>query len=664
MAKNPSQSGREIVVIMDFIANELKNTTFWRDYDIHILGGTGHQGRELVRELADLVAKVESGINSVSVWVRPNHKKEQDLFLNNQNYLFTTGKQETYNKLADIFKFPTLTSLDDLQSIVKLEDNYDVSSLLVITTRYNFEDLVVTGNNAFRITSEGQKQLSEKEVMHMVQTTFFNSPGTYKGCLQQLADAIDLKDEIGQVIKPFQPKGELSRIGFLPSNLIGINELGKAIKGYKGTVINQTNPVDVISYALAAQADIPVNRIIGASATDFARFISEILRLYYEHHKIPFRGKIEAPPILGTHDDGLTFDPLKIKFDGKTFNEVFGKYSQEASEILKRNVRGFGIDSKKLYSQTSIDTVRNSLIPYILNTMEDKVTKPIRGSVYFKDAEVFTGLDFIMQAGTIVSSNAMVLAELDKQTRTEFKEGTMAVKEITETLVGHGYMQELKPRMVEAITPTESVSAFNLLIEKITDLTNALDYSNALSASERALKEEELETLRKQTSLDSSQSAVYPLSQSEIPLIQDDYKTIEGNYWNKIRKITISDKYLLSPKQIVNLVSTKKGFIEAIEEELTHYGDLDFIKEKLGSNEIDIEIKSRWEQEKQYRDGISREGVQVVQDLRSVSKSITGTEHDVLKRRYKKSLIELEPVFINRDTWNSYKILTDVLGDA
>ncbi len=419
------------------------NSKLLRDSTINIIG-SGHQGKRLTEELAYLIKEPRSRIKKVNVWFK---KKESvnlsDDLSNRFNFLLTSDRNSQYEQIMDTIRFKEFTNLDSLSEITKNAiDDEKNADLLVVASRYNFDSLF---NGEVPKSLNELKQLKESSIINLIQTSILGAPYSYSGCLDIAQGIQKRRVLLKELIENFQHSRGISkrRLGMLENNIIGITELGKTINGYPGTAINIVNDLNITNYDLAAEAEIPINRIIGPAMNDSARLHVALRTEYYEHYGKKFVGNISIPSVSGPHGIGMSFERDKIMFGDQYFNNVFGKYSDEIYASLKDKVHKYGILFVKNHGKTSIDTVYNSLLPVINSLLTEESNTLHRGTVFNEDFNAFTGLNFRVQRGTVIVDAAKI-SDSSEEVLSEFVDNTKTVQELTQLLVDEGHFSKLK----------------------------------------------------------------------------------------------------------------------------------------------------------------------------------------------------------------------------
>lgn len=445
-------------------------TNFWRNTNINVLG-YGNQGRRLVEELAYICRSPLSKIKGINVWV-PNFRDgkienyEND-FHQRFNFLLThSGGSEDYEKIMNLVKFNGFNRLNDLSSIVDnaRDDEYN-ADLLIIASRYKFDMLF---SDKFPKSKLELKEIEKFKLMRLIQSNIFNAPYDYDACVNLALNIQKKQLNLEQLITDFQKDRGINqgRLNMLSSNIIGITELGKVIKQYPGTVINIVNDVNITNYALAAEAKLSINRIVGPSSNDFARLqvlLREVYKYYFAEN---FQGEIKVPTLKGPHGGTLVFEREKIYFNNKSFNQIFGEDADSVYEKVKEDLFKYGMSFAKRNNRSCEDTVFNSLQPVILSVITDD-SNIYRGSVFNRDFNAFTGLDFRIQRGNIFS-DADTVSNLNQEVIGEFIEGTRIVQELTNLLVEEGYFPKISSvkSVLREIPPTNNdcISSLNSLL--------------------------------------------------------------------------------------------------------------------------------------------------------------------------------------------------------
>jgi L-lactate dehydrogenase len=103
-------------------------------------------------------------------------------------------------------------------------------------------------------------EVAEGEAMDLAQGSTFYPAATVR--VATMAEMRDTRAVVIAVGNGSLPGGK-SRLEQLAKNVGIVREIGAALKGYTGTVVVVSNPVDVLTHALAHAADLPPERVIG-----------------------------------------------------------------------------------------------------------------------------------------------------------------------------------------------------------------------------------------------------------------------------------------------------------------------------------------------------------------------------------------------------------------
>ncbi|MFH1770085.1 MAG: hypothetical protein ABH828_00860 [archaeon] len=423
---------------LEFLEKQVKRGTAqtkdsWRDYTINVIG-YGNIGKNYVRGLEPLILEPDSNIKQVNVWIRNSVEDAAIEFHNDFNSL----EWKDYDKIVEKVKFKRFWQIEDLTEITEnAKDNSEESDMLVLFSRYNFKNI-----------AKNLENLSKQEVVNKIRTTIKGNPKSYQDALIYLNTALKQSLDLEAIITGFQQETgiNISRFNLLPGNIVGLKHLGSVLKGYQGTVVNLVNDIDITNYVFAAEADIPVNRIIGPADTDVARLKTAIKDVYFDFTGEVYKGEIESPPIYGSHGEFMAFEYTKIKFGSISFQVIFGEESENIGNLLLDKVKKYGIDFKEKNEVTSIDTIRNTLLPLTAAIVSEKPEKTFRGSIYHKEFNGFAGLNFEIKGGTVITPEVAIMESLSSECEKDFRKGTKIVQELTSLLAEKGYIQELNPR--------------------------------------------------------------------------------------------------------------------------------------------------------------------------------------------------------------------------
>jgi len=521
-------------IILEEILAELEEGHAWRDYTINMIG-YGTQGKPTLFGLGQLITQHPTNIKRINVWLRSGYEdRKREFETQFSGLLKSSSTRGIYDRLTNIVQFHPFHRINNLGAkiVSNAQNNQEESDLLVITARYDdFNKIMrIDSNKVIVLDNENkEKVLEEPTVLKIVQTTINNSPDSYEECAEVLRETLEKRSKLEELVSGFQKrKGtQLERFSMLRDNVIGITELGKAISGYPGTVLNLVNDTEITTYGLCAEAEIPINRIFAPAENDVAR-LQVILRSHYEKEKNEkFIGDIDFLNVYGGHGEFITFDYKKIRFNHQPFEEVFSDSPEGHYEIIREEAMKFGTTFAKRNKRTSDDTVWCSTIPVIKGVISE-TPKSYRGGVFNSDFQAFTGLNFRLKAGTIIQPDAKNIEQLSQRVQDEFLEGNKTIKELTNLLIEKEYFKRIKNLELAPIPDIpkqerkgfvgrlvrgqeelrtdmayvkSEVGRLSQMEERIEELTKELKKAKRMPDEERIRKETELKNLQMEEAL-------------------------------------------------------------------------------------------------------------------------------------------------------------------
>jgi len=103
-------------------------------------------------------------------------------------------------------------------------------------------------------------EVAEGEAMDLAQGSSFYPAATVRvASMAEMREASAVVVAVGNGSLP----GGKSRLEQLAKNVGIVRDIGRALRGYAGIIIVVSNPVDVLTHALALAADLPPSRVIG-----------------------------------------------------------------------------------------------------------------------------------------------------------------------------------------------------------------------------------------------------------------------------------------------------------------------------------------------------------------------------------------------------------------
>ena len=175
------------------------------------------------------------------------------------------------------------------------------------------------------------------------------------------------------------------RIMELKENRKIVKEIFKNFSDYKGIIINISNPCDIISYLIAEETKLPLNRIIGSGTLLDSVRLKLTISNYYN-----LDSKDVSALVIGEHGTSqvLVYSNCTYKNDSlsnylKNNNLSFNKQALD-DEVRKAGSNIFGVKNRTEYGIASCVT-------YIIKQIiEDKgTTLPLSTPYYFKNKLIY-----------------------------------------------------------------------------------------------------------------------------------------------------------------------------------------------------------------------------------------------------------------------------------
>jgi L-lactate dehydrogenase len=153
-----------------------------------------------------------------------------------------------------------------------------------------------------------------------------------------------------------------TRLNLLRDNVATVRELGRALRGYTGLVIVVTNPVDVLTYAMAESSGLPPERVIGTGTMlDTARLrhaLGEELRL---------DPRAVHAQVVGEHGDSEVVLWSSAQVGGLSLREWPGWTAAREREVAEQvRTAAYEIIRRKGATNHAIGLVTAALLRWIL----------------------------------------------------------------------------------------------------------------------------------------------------------------------------------------------------------------------------------------------------------------------------------------------------------
>jgi L-lactate dehydrogenase len=174
-----------------------------------------------------------------------------------------------------------------------------------------------------------RKEVAEGEAMDLAHgASFYPSAIVRTATIQEMNDADVIVVAAGRGGRP----GE-SRLELLRDNAAVIRTIGEQLRGYRGTIVMVTNPVDILTHVMTAVSGLPSARVVGTGTMlDTARLKQIISRLVHiDPHSIHAH-------VVGEHGDSEVVLWSAARIAGIPLREWPG-WSAEREPALAEEVR-------------------------------------------------------------------------------------------------------------------------------------------------------------------------------------------------------------------------------------------------------------------------------------------------------------------------------------
>ena len=277
-----------------------------------------------------------------------------------------------YGKLAE----KTISYLSQLNH---LQIGEPINEIIVLTTDEKYSDL-----------EKKEKEISAENKIKIRPVLYKNDSMSEYRDFSKIKEL--LKADMILVTAGNDPKNAISREECINANLPLIKEIGKNLMGYNGLVLVATNPVDIMTYALASSSKLPYDQVVGLTQTDTNRF------KYYlsKYFNIPMENITAF--VIGAHNDTMVPLLSYVKTNGISLldiisNEKSLKDVRDMTMDVRDMTRDYGLFFKK-EGKTPIDSPAKSLVDTIIAAVKGlglEENEIVTTSRYHKEDGIFIG---------------------------------------------------------------------------------------------------------------------------------------------------------------------------------------------------------------------------------------------------------------------------------
>ncbi len=257
------------------------------------------------------------------------------------------------------------------------------------------------------LVSDLRTDVAEGEAMDLAQGSTFYPAATVR--VATMADMRDTSAVVVAVGNGSLPGGK-SRLEQLAKNVGIVREIGTALKGYAGIVIVVSNPVDVLTHALAHAAELPPSRVIGTGTMlDTARLRQMVAQ------QLTLDSRSIHAHVVGEHGDSEVVLWSTARVGGSPLLQWPGWSTPSADSIAiaVRNA-GYEIVKRKGTSNHAIGLVTAELLRSVLRN-EQRVLTVSRVQT---DVPGFTDVALSLPAVVgAAGATVLVLPEMSKDER-------------------------------------------------------------------------------------------------------------------------------------------------------------------------------------------------------------------------------------------------------
>lgn len=278
------------------------------------------------------------------------------------------------------------------------------------------DELVLVDINAQKVTSECQDlRDSVAYLPHRVKINV----GTYA----DLGDCDVIVNSVGKIDILRENRDRTDEMNFTVSAVRGYVEQVKA-SGFRGVVVNITNPCDVVTYELAKGLGLPKGRVFGTgTGLDTSRLLSALARQTGVDHK-----SITAY-MLGEHGNQQFAAWSAVSFKGKPLDEwakTDTRFRFDRAALQKESIGGGWVTfSGKFCTEYGIATTAARMVSIVLH--DEKQIMPASAELWgeYGETGVFAGVPCVIGKDGV---EEVVELSLTKEEQAEFKKACDVIR--------------------------------------------------------------------------------------------------------------------------------------------------------------------------------------------------------------------------------------------
>jgi L-lactate dehydrogenase len=217
------------------------------------------------------------------------------------------------------------------------------------------------------LLSDLRTEVAEGEAMDLGQgSTFYPAATVRVATLAEMREASAVVVAVGNGSLP----GGKSRLEQLAKNVGIVREIGAALVGYAGIVVVVSNPVDVLTHALADAAGLPPSRVIGTGTMlDTARLRQMVAQ------QLTLDSRSIHAHVVGEHGDSEVVLWSTARVGGSPLMQWPGWSTSSASAVADAvRMAGYEIVKRKGTSNHAIGLVTAELLRSVLRNEQRVLT--------------------------------------------------------------------------------------------------------------------------------------------------------------------------------------------------------------------------------------------------------------------------------------------------
>lgn len=374
------------LVLDPFIKDILEQEGLPRPGRIDMIGH-GRQGSRLTDRLLLDMARSED-IRQLRIWVPGRGRlagyakiRAQRVLDDNKHVL--TSHFGPYGKRLFTSDFE-IRSYDELAELEEIVGDSNNNSLLIMAQNYSLDALA----GPLRESRRAALQLG------LDPDASDNDARQYAKTLLAERKAVTefIEDHTGGPLE--------GRLKLLPDNFPAIKRLGGTLRGYRGSVLNFVNDVNVTTHLFASASDIPVDRITSPAHNDQLRYVEKLMNVLaderYVKQSVTDGGKMKEPAlgggwVFGPHAPQARIDAKNLLIDGEPFHSFFNEDGANVLALLEEHMSSYGDAYRKKHSVTAPDSALAALYPAVVSVIGGHRT-PTRALTYEPRIGTFLGV--------------------------------------------------------------------------------------------------------------------------------------------------------------------------------------------------------------------------------------------------------------------------------